>query len=211
MTKAHTTRRRVDSMDENTKDMIYKGCNVSQLAMLFGLDNRTISMKIHEVPADDQRNGTAIWKVKNVAPYLVKPILEVEQYIKQMHPQDLPKHLSKEFWTAQNAMLDVKKKQGDLWPTERVIKTIGGLFKQIKIATKLMNDQVDTQAELTVAQRRIIKQLNDSMLNLLFSEVTEAFKPNEKENLPSNDEVIAEAERMIANARAYMPEDDDEL
>lgn len=207
--KQHTTRRRVDSLSDDDKDLLYGGANISQLAILFGLDNRTVSEKIHECPPTGSRNGTAVWKVKVAAPYLIKPILEVEDYIRKMHPSELPKTLSKEYWAAQKSRNDVLKMEGDLWDTERVIKAIGSIFKLIKVATKVMNDQVDAQAELTVAQRRIIKGLNDSLLNQLYNEVTEAFDAKAG---PTNENVQQLADEMIERVRAKAAqEDDDEL
>lgn len=202
----HTTRRRVDSLDEESHGIVYGGANISQLAIMFKMDNRTVAQKLFECPPTGERNGTATWKLSVAGPYLIKPILEVEDYIRNMHPSELPKHLSKEYWAAQNSRLEVMRKEGDLWPTERVIATIGDLMKHVKIATKLMNDQVDTQAELTPPQRRIIKQLNDSMLNQLFHTITEAFKIE-----PVNDTVTELANAMIERARQQPAEDDDEL
>lgn len=200
MLNTHITRRRSSTLDDDSQVMLYEGLNMSQLAIAFRVDHRTLQQKLHGVKPTGSRNGTEIWRIEVVAPYLVRPHEDMETYLKKMHHNDLPKHLSKEFWAAIKLRQEVEEKSGDLWPTERVVGVIGNLMKMMKMAVRLMSDSVDSHAELTDKQRRIVKQLGDGMLEQLFTEVREAFKPKkdrDNKTLPVTDEVTKMSERLV--------------
>ncbi len=195
----HTTRRRTSSLDDESQAMLYDGLNLSQMTIAFGIDHRILVEKLHGVPATGSRNGTEIWTIATVAPYLVKPVGDIETYIKKMQPNDLPKALAKEFWSAIKTRQEVEKASGDLWPTERVVGVIGSLMKLLKMSVRLLTDSVDTQAELSEAQRRTVKQLGDSMLERLYAEVRDSFKPRKEgeRELPVSPDATAMSERLV--------------
>lgn len=199
---ARTTRRRLDTIDDESKTMLYDGANLSQLGVLFRMDHRVLVEKLRDCPASGSRNGTEVWRIDAAAPYLVKPLQDVETYIRKMHHNDLPKHLTKEFWAGQKIKQDVEEREGNLWATERVLETIGGLMKVFKTGVRLMADTVDNQSELSELQRRIIKQLGDGMLNEMYESVRKAF-----EQQPTNEEVRQAA--VDAVQESQVEENDD--
>lgn len=192
----HVTRRRIDTIDDESKTILYDGANLSQLGVLFRMDHRVLVEKLRDCPASGTRNGTEVWRIDTAAPYLVKPLQDVETYIRKMHHNDLPKHLTKEFWAGQKIKQDVEERDGNLWPTERVLETIGTLMKVFKTGVRLMADTVDNQSELNELQRRIIKQLGDGMLNEMFESVRKSF-----EEQPTNESVTEIAQDMVVAAR----------
>lgn len=198
-TNVHATRRRTSSLDDESKAMLYEGLNLSQLSIAFKMDHRVLVEKLHGVPATGSRNGTETWDIYTVAPYLIKPIGDIETHLKKMQPNDLPKALSKEFWSAIKTRQEVEKAAGDLWPTERVVGVIGSLMKLMKMSVRLLTDSVDSQAELSEAQRRIVKQMGDSILERLYADVRDNFKPKkEKEkDLPISPEAQGMAEKLV--------------
>lgn len=164
--------------DEETNVILYKGANLRQLARLFALDHE--NLKRHLVSNDCRpsgvRNGTEIYKVSEVAPFLIKPGYSVEEYIKTMHPSELPKMLTKEFWAAMKSRQDYDIKDGNLWPTDMVIEKVGEIFKIVKSAARTAADQVEAQVELTPAQRKILRGLMDSMMAQISGSIKENFK-----------------------------------
>lgn len=199
MPSPHTTRRRTSSLDDDSREMLYDGLNLSQLSIAFRMDHRVLVEKLHGCPATGSRNGTEIWRIEVAAPFLVKPLGDIESHIKRMNPADLPKALSREFWAAIKARQEVQKADGDLWPTERVVGTIGALMKLMKMSVRLMCDTVDMQAELSDKQRRIVKQLGDTMLEQLYAEVRNSFKPKTEKDvdLPVSEMAELMAERLV--------------
>lgn len=164
------------AMDDEGRSMLYDGCSKSQLGTLFGIDKRDIDEKIRDVPPSGERMGYPIWRIKDVAPYLVPPQGNFEEAIKKMSPKDLPPMLTKEFWQAQHSRLKFEEDQGDLWRTADVIEKLSVVFKTLRMNLLLVNDQVERQTQLTEKQRKIIQGLIDSTLNQLADSLINAFK-----------------------------------
>lgn len=116
-----TRNRRSNAPDADTEAMIFQGCNITQLAKLFRMERRDITPKIMDIPPVGERGGYPIYAVHEVAPYLVKPLYDVETYLRRMNFKDLPKELSKEFWNGQRAKQEYDLRAGNLWPTEDVV------------------------------------------------------------------------------------------
>lgn len=180
--QVEVVKRRRTAMDEDTGSMIFEGCNISQLAKLFRMERRDIQPKIRSVAPCGERGGYPIYFVHEVAPHVVKPIYDVETYIKRMNPQDLPKHLTKEFWAGQRSRQDYEARAGDLWPTDKVVEIFGEAVKVFRMSMLLMRDSLERETELTESQRSRIDTMVDSALNGLVEALvtrfeTEARKP----------------------------------
>lgn len=182
---------------------MYEGANLSQLGRLFKMDHRVLVEKLYNCPPTGTRNGVDIWDIATAAPHLVKPIYDIETYIKRMHHNDLPKFLTKEFWAGQRSKQDFLLKEGELWHTSRVVKAVGAFMKLVKMNVRLMTDSVDRQAELSDRQRKLIKGLGDSMLEELYRTVLEAFAEK-----PASAAVRDEAAEIV---QSLQKDDDDEL
>lgn len=174
------------SYDEETLAAIYKGVTQDQLMRIFKMDHRTIKKKLFESgvkPVGKSANNADIYAIHEIAPYLVKPVFDVETYIKQMNHNDLPKHLTKEFWAGLRSKQDYEERAGHLWRTEKVVEKVGELMKLVKMSTLLMNDAVERQTELTDRQRAIIKELSHGMLADLMTRINENFQEPAEEHV----------------------------
>lgn len=200
--------KRKEVVDDITRAILYDGANLSQLGSLFRMDHRVLVEKMTKGGCKPvgTRNGVDIYAVHEVAPYLVKPAYDIEEYLKRMHHNDLPKHVTKEFWAGLRSRQDYMQKAGDLWPTARVVEVMGGMMKLIKMSARLMSDQVDRQAELSDRQRQIVKAQCDAMLEEAYRNIVEAFT-----QAPTNQDVIELAETTVAQIQADKQEEDDEL
>jgi hypothetical protein len=169
--------RKITGLDAESAAAIYNGLNISQLATLLEMDRRDLTKKIESagVKPCGMSKGYAIYKLKEVMPLVVKPVYDVEAYLRQMNPADLPKHLSKEFWAGQRSKQEFMLKEGDLWPTAKVVSEVGELFKVVKMSATLACDTVERQVELSEEQRAIITRLMDGMLEDIRSRVIEKF------------------------------------
>nr|DAI87191.1 MAG TPA: Protein of unknown function (DUF1441) [Caudoviricetes sp.] len=196
--------KRTEQLDPISKAVLYDGANLSQLGSLFRMDHRVLVEKLTKGGCKPvgERNGVDIYAVHEVAPYLVKPAYEIEEYLKRMHHNDLPKHLTKEFWAGLRSRQEYEQKEGNLWPTSRVVEVMGGVMKLIKMSARLMSDQVDRQAELSDRQRAIVRSQCDGMLEEAYRTILESFA-----TAPTNMDVIEQSEQMVAQVQ----EDDDEL
>lgn len=188
-----------DKTDMESRGILYEGANISQLCMLFNMDHRTIVAKLHGVPPDGVRNRADIWKIATAAPHLVKPIYDIESYMRNMAHTELPKMLTKEFWAGQRSRQEYELKAGDLWSTARVVEKVGELMKIFKMSARLFIDAVDQQSQLVPKQRDIIRQLTDGMLEECSHQVVKHFSYEKKADAT----VYVKPEELV--------EDDDEL
>jgi len=204
-----STKRNQKSLDDVSQEMLFQGLNQSQICRAFGMDARTVQAKIHGVQPCGTRHGSKIWQIKDVAPYLVKPAVDVETYIKTMHHNDLPKHLTKEFWAGQRARQEYLLKEGDLWPTHQVVTKVGELMKIQAMALKLLVDTIDRQSELSEKQKRIVREISDATLADLARGVKEHFG-RAQARVEAEEALRLETEAAVAKSRDELNEDDDE-
>jgi hypothetical protein len=171
------------SLDEESQGMIYEGLNITQLEIIMEMDKKTIREKLFKgrVQPSGRRNGADIYKLTDVMPFLVKPQFDIESYIRDMHHNDLPKMLTKEFWAGQRAKQEWEEKAGNLWPTEKVVEAIGEVCKLVKMSVMLVTETVERQVELTPKQRDIIKRQHDGLLIELSKMVKARFAGDEDE------------------------------
>ncbi len=186
------------SLDNESQLMVYEGLNQSQLEIILEMDKRLLRAKLIEgnVQPCGTRNGSPIYKLKEVLPWVVKPAYDIETYIRRMHHSELPKHLTKEFWAGQRSRQEFELKAGNLWPTEKVIEKVGEVFKLVKMSTLLTMDTVERQVELTEKQRAIIKEIMDGMLAELAKTIQDKFSSDSEdsteqvnEEIPTDDEL----------------------
>lgn len=175
--------RRSNAPDQETEAMIYQGANITQLGKLFRMERRDITPKIMDVPPVGERGGYPIYAVHEVAPYLVKPLYDVETYLRRMNFKDLPKELSKEFWNGQRAKQDFDIKAGNLWETEKVIELMGEALKTLRMAMLLIPDTVARQAGLSESQRKVVQECVDSTLNDLANLLVKRFEGDDDDEV----------------------------
>lgn len=175
--------RRVDSkvMDADTKGILFEGASVSQLGKLFGMDNRTITSKITGLEPCGKRAGHPIYAVRDAAPLLVEPVLDLQDietviaYVRKLDHTKLPKMLTKEFWTAMRAKQAFEEAAGDLWPTDKVIEVYSDLVKAVRMPLVLAQDSVANEVELTDRVQQIITSIIDAILEDLHDAVVKQF------------------------------------
>lgn len=182
--------RKMRSIDDESAIALYHGLNLSQMARLFEMDKRDITAKLEQnnIKPVGMNMGVPIYKLKEVMPVVVKPLYDIETFLRRMNPNDLPKHLSKEFWAGQRAKQEYELRNGDLWPTTKVVSEVGELFKLVKMSALLAVDSVERQVELTEEQRNIIKRTMDGMLIDLHRTVVEKFSSKEPSDDTATDE-----------------------
>lgn len=177
--------RRSNQNDAETEAMIFQGANITQIAKLFHMDRRDVTPKILDVPQCGTRGGYPIYFIHEVAPHLVKPIYDIETYIKRMHHNDLPKHLTKEFWAGALAKQKYEEEAGDLWRTDEVVEKLGGVFKKLRMTMLLMGDAIERETTFTDKQRDMLSAMVDGALNKMADSLVHnpTVKNDEEEDL----------------------------
>ena len=159
------------------EEEFFHGMTVPRLAQLFRLDRRTVSEKLRPLRPTGERRGAPTYHVVDAAPYLVEPIIDIEEYLKDIGPGDLPAALQAQYWNAQNGKLKYKEQAGDLWRTSQVLEVFTGVFRSLTQSLRLLADRVEAQTRLTPEQRAIIeKEVSDKALNMIRKRLVEDFE-----------------------------------
>lgn len=171
------------ALDGESAAMIYEGLNITQLCQLLDMNDKELKPKMVRggVEPCGTRQGYPIYRVKDVLPFVVKPGYDIEEYIKKMHHNELPKMLTKEYWAGQRSRQDFLERAGQLWRTEKVVEKVGEIFKFVRMSITLLTDALEREMEVTEKQRTIIKNQCDGMLNELYQMIQENFANDEED------------------------------
>jgi hypothetical protein len=181
--------RRSNQNDNDTEAMLFQGANITQIAKLFRMERRDVTPKILDVAPCGQRGGYPIYYIHEVAPHLVKPIYDVETYLKRMHPNDLPKHLTKEFWSGMRAKQEYDKAAGNLWETDKVIEVMSEAFKLLRMSILLAGDTVEREMAFSTEQRDKLRVIMDGALNDCANRLVDRFKKDAVKEQADDDDI----------------------
>lgn len=160
----------------NSRDITptYRGVTVNWLHDAFRMDKTTIKKKLARLePISYQRGNTPLFDFVQAASYLVRPRVDLKEYIKTLRPEDLPNDLQKEYWDALLKRQKYMRQAGELWHTNDVIEVFGEAFKQIKTASQLWINQLDRTTGLTPTQLKTLESLVDQLLDDLHTRLTD--------------------------------------
>lgn len=204
----------VKRQSDVTSEILATGeATMSQIAQMFQTDAKTLPQRMKGIIPAGRRNGYKVYNIREVAGRLVKPGYEIEDFIRQMSPQELPPLLNKEFWNGQRARQAYEKEMGNLWPTEDVLALFGVLGQGIRQTMLLVTDDVDREKGLTTGQRQSFRRICDSAITLFKDKLDEAFKDYyaNRHSAPRPDTAKRLADTRRDRARLLEAEDDEEV
>lgn len=148
-------------------DVVAHGATVHQLATMFSMDIRDVRIRLRLVAPRGVRNGQEYWNVGVAATHLVRFTDENEELIGRilsMHPNSLPKGMTKEYNAGLVSRLNYLERVGRVWDTSAVLETAGLMTRLVSIQLKLMTDAVERETGLTEPQRETIQRIVDVTL-----------------------------------------------
>ena len=165
---------------EEEAKLIYIGATITQLSVAFRLSQNVVKQRLlgHVAgsrPKGASENDPPRYHIRDAAPYLCEPKVDIEEILKTISPSKVPPALSDVFWKGQKTRLEVMEKQGDLWSTERVVKILGEAFKPCRMAIMMFKEHVEQQEELSPSARSLLDGLSDDLLASLHQGLVETF------------------------------------
>lgn len=169
--------------------LIHIGATERQLSELFNMPRKTVREKIVGRVAPFRPKGydpkdQTRYLVREAAPFLCDPQVDIEALLKSLTPAKFPPLLSDAFWKGQKTRLEVEEKRGNLWSTERVVQTFGEAFKPCRMSIMMMEETVEQEHILTPEQRDVIRKLMDATLEGLRQALVVQFE----DYVPAEDE-----------------------
>lgn len=160
----------------NLKDA-YTGVSVSWLQQAFALTGYEVKKKLRGCPPlRYEANNRPIYDFKEAASYLVKPKLDMEEYLQTIKPSQLPPKLQTEHWSALLKRQKWEVAAGHLWRTEDVLEVFAEAFKTIKNQMQLWPEVLEREASLTIEQRARLIQLCDDLQQDIHGKLIEQAK-----------------------------------
>ena len=171
--------------DEVTSDLLATGeASIAQIAHLFRTDAKTLPKRLRRLKPVAVRRGVSMYSIRDAAAYLVKPGYSIEQYIRQMHPNELPVGLMKEFWAGQKSRQSYELQAGDLWVTSQVVEALSEALKELRMTTMLFTETVEREVGITEDQRKVLRRLTDGLIDDARKALVEKFKHYEPSSGP---------------------------
>ena len=164
--------------DELRLEHVMKGVSATWLAKMMRMDLAEVKRRLSVVTPMSGAKNQAKYDLKTAMPHLVDPITDIEDYLKNLDPKNLPPKLSAAFWSGMKVRLQTMEQAKQLWPTATVIETFGEVFKIIRSQTSLWADTVDENHSLSEDQRRMLLIMVDS----LAKDILDAVKKFAEEN-----------------------------
>ncbi len=155
---------------------VYGGVSANWLAQIFGSDVKTIKKKLARaegVRVGTGRANTPLYNIAAASAYLVKPKIDLIQYVKGLRPNDLPPILNDSYWAAMLKRQKWQENAGDLWRTEDVIAVFGDVAFMIKTTAQLWVEDLDRMHGLSPEMRATVTQQVDKLLQQVHEQMIE--------------------------------------
>lgn len=160
-----------------TSELLATGeATMSQIAQLFETDAKTLPQRLKGIIPAGRRAGYKVYNIRECAARLVKPGYEIEEFIRQMSPQEMPPLLLKEYWNGQRARLTYERELGNLWPTEDVVEMAAVMQQGVRQSLILAVDDIERDEGFTDGQRKAFRRIIDATISSLSDQLTEKFK-----------------------------------
>jgi hypothetical protein len=149
--------------------------NQTQLAQMFRRDPKAMPRLLDGLAPAGERRGFKVYWIDEAAQRLVKPGYEIEEYIRRMHPSDMPPLMGKEFWNGQRARQAFEENEGDLWRTAEMVSVFAEAAQTLRTSMLLVSDALEREEELTEAQRVAVERLIDGAIQDMQEALVERF------------------------------------
>lgn len=179
-----------------------RGVSITWLSQAFRMDRQTVKKRLARL--DSVANGHAgqpVYDFVQAAAYLVKPKVNVAEYIKGLKPTDLPVILQDQYWASQLKRQQFEVKAGNLWPTDDVLEVFGRTFLLLKDTMQLWVENLNeaSRSGLTNEQRKLLTAMVDGLQADLHRNLIEMPKQHKtRSQLAELDDVVNESVEVRA-------------
>lgn len=150
--------------DATTIQALHRPVSITFLSEALGMDRKTVTRKLADLPHVAQHRGqTPLYDFRQAVQYLVKPKVNIAEYVRKMGVGDLPMALQKDVWDARLKEQKWRKDAGELWATEDVLEVLGEAFQRLKTTTQLWIDQIGESHALSAAARKELTGMVDGL------------------------------------------------
>lgn len=159
-------------------DLVMKGVTVTWLAQAFGMSPVSVKTRLRMCPHRGSTRAGFLYDLRDAAPYLVKPVQDIKEYLKSVKPEELPTKLQEKYWSALMRKIKYEERAATLWRTEKVLFVLGEVFQTIKFSLQLWADTLDRATGLTTEQRDLLRGMVDGLQDDIYQKLRDFEKEN---------------------------------
>ena len=187
---------------------VMRGVTASWLAQVFRMDLGTVKARLRMCPPLENRKAGFTYDLKIAAQYLVKPVIDIEEYLKTMKMEELPTRFQDQYWSAMNKRQKWEENAGQLWRTEKVQAAFGEVFLLIRNAMMLWVDQLERNVAVTEAQRLGLEDMVEALQNEISAKLKAL--PKVRQTAPQLAEMATDDSAKSKVKKPYEMDDDDD-
>ena len=138
--------------------------SISKLATETGLDRRTVSAALEDVPSAGTENGHPVYSLRDAFPALAAKIApRVSTQDGEIDPASLinPKDY-KDYWSGTESRIRAEKQAGALAPAEQIEDEIRAIIGPLTAWLETLPDILERDADLSAEQAEILRRATDS-------------------------------------------------
>lgn len=141
-------------------ETLLKGASIRQISLLFEVHRDVVAEAIRDgnVQPTGDRAGNPVYRVVDVAPYLVRPVSSGQKVQRRSASTE------KDYWDAQLKRQKFLENAGDLWRTEKVIDVLAEIFKHLRESIVVFLDTMEHESGLPPAQIDRTKAFGDALM-----------------------------------------------
>ena len=152
--------------------------------------------------------GAPLYDLGHAAERLVRPKIDLNEYLKEITVDDLPEKLRETFWNARLKQQRYEKNAGDLWRTEAVIQLFGSVLKDTKERIRLINTLAENTMNLNPEQLRKLREIVNEVQGEIYNQIMSLESKTPSSIAELNKEFGAEDEADYVSPTAAGADDD---
>ena len=140
------------------------------LANVLHMDISTVTRRLRRCPCltKDHKNGRGeVYNFHQALPFLVKPVMTPEEFVKTLNKADLPPEINNAFWSAQRARIRYKLEAQESWETEDVVRLLGEVAGTFKDVTNMLPEELRQRLKLSDDQVTVVEEIINGLKNEL--------------------------------------------
>lgn len=148
------------------------GVSVPWLMKAFRMGRGTVEKKLRGCqPIGHGKHNTPLYDLPEAASYLVKPRVDMEEYLRSLKPDNLPERLRESYWSAKLKEQRWREKAGDLWRTSDVLTVFGDVLQKMRTRLQLLPDAIEREAGLDEKQFAASRTAVDKIQDEIYQEL----------------------------------------
>lgn len=198
------------------KAMFYRPVGVKFLADVFRMEQRTVLKKLMKCPivGYEQERGRTVpkWDFKVAAQYLVEPKIDLESWLASKRIQDLPVHISDQYWKAMRSKQAWEREAKHTWRDEDVLEVLGRSAQLIRDVSLLWVDELPDKVSITTENYHAMRASVADLLTQIQEIMVEQPKLRRTESTVrlADEESQRQTDEALLDYEADLDEEDDE-